>query len=712
VANSPIQTEDANEKVEKGSDEEILAVARKRFEIAEEAWSEIRQKALEDLEFLAGEQWHPNDKQQRLEDGRPILTINRLPQIMQQITNDQRQNRPSMKVSPVDDKADVEVAKILQGLLRHIQVNSNADVAYDTAFEGAVGPGFGFFRIRTDYCDHTSFDQEALIERIRDHFSVLLDPFSKEPDGSDANWGFIFEDVSKDDYEAANPGSKLNQENNWDTLASQAPTWVNGRSVRVAEYFYKEFVETEIVLLSDGKTYEIDKIPPNLEPGLQIMKRRKTMKPIIKWCKINGLEILEKTIFPGRFIPIIPVYGKEYFVNGKRIIEGMIRNAKDPQRMYNYWATAETEMIALAPKAPYIIAEGQIPPEYENQWKTANKKNHAFLPYKATSIAGIAVPPPQRNTYESPVQAITNARLQASEDMKATTGIYDAALGARSNETSGVAINSRKHQAQTSNFHFVDNLTRSLRHAGKILIEIIPVIYDATRAQRIIGDDGEQQMVVLNGLFKKPNGEQVITDLSIGKYDVVVETGPSFETRRQEAVASLLDFIQIYPAAAQFIGDLLAKNMDWPGASEISERLRKMIPPGIVEDKNQKPIPPEVQAQIQQQMQLIQQLTEQLKQQNEIVNQKRMELESRERIELMKIERDYKLEILKMQGSAANSLMEREFQQIDRRESLLNIDQPINPNQSFNGMGPDQAPPASEPQQPTGGLPPGQFMGE
>lgn len=688
-----------------GSKEKLLETARERFRLAEEAERRIREVALDDLKFRAGEQWPQQMKMERELDHRPCLVINRIPQFIRQITNDQRQNRPSIKVYPVDDKGDVETAKIYQGLIRHIEYNSGADAAYDTAFEGAAIKGFGYFRIITDYVDPTSFEQEILIKRIRNHFTVYIDPNSKEPDGSDMNWAFIFEDVPKDDYKAEYGESELAGMDDWSSIGDAYKGWVTKSTCRIAEYFYKEFQEIDICQIESGASIaksELEQLYPEGIPDGLIIQERRAKVPVIKWCKINGLEILEETEWPGRWIPIIPVYGDELDVDGEVIREGVIRHAKDSQRMYNYWKSTETETIALAPKAPFIVAEGQIPREYEPLWKTANKKSHAFLPYKPTDHKGQLVPPPQRNSFEPPVAAITNASLHAAEDLKATTGIYDAALGAKSNETSGVAIQRRNQQAQTSNYHLIDNLTRSIRHCGRILVDLIPKIYDTARAARIIGEEGEQEVIRINEEFEH-RGRKVHYNLGVGKYDVVVETGPSFATKRQEAAVSMEGLAKAYPQIMQVAGDLMVKNMDWPGASEIAERLKKTLPPGIAEDKDKKPIPPEVQAQLSQMDQMIAALTEQLQAATETINTKKLELESKERIEFAKLETQLELEKLKQAQQFAIDSVNRQIADLQRRQELLGIYEPI----AGTNEGTDETQ-----EQLTGELSPGTTMGE
>lgn len=701
---------ESKEKSKKQIDE-ILRVARERFVLSEEAFSDIRSIALEDLEFRAGEQWPEGVKNERNLDGRPCLTINRIPQFIRQITNDQRQNRPAIRVSPVDDKADIETAKILQGMIRHIEYNSSADTAYDTAFEGAVTKGFGYFRIITDYVDAKSFDQEILIKKIQNSFSVYPDPFSKESDGSDMNWCLIVDDVNKDDYDAMYGESELSQMQDWQGIGDQSEGWVSGKSCRIAEYFYKDYKETTIVLLSNGQVIEKSEAK-NLPIDVTIVNERKASIPTVKWLKINGIEILEETEWMGQWIPIIPVYGDELNVNGKKILEGVIRHAKDSQRMYNYWASTETEAIALAPKAPYLVAEGQIK-GFENQWREANRKNQAFLTYKPVSSGGTTIGAPQRNTYEPPVQAVSNARMLASEDLKATTGIYDAALGNRSNENSGVAIQRRNAQSQTSNFHFVDNLSRSLKHAGRILVDLIPKIYDAPRAARILGEDGEQEIVRINEEFEK-DGQIVNYNLSRGKYDVAVDVGPSFATKRQEALTSMIDLTKTYPQIMGVAGDLLVKNMDWQGAQEIADRLKKTLPPGVADDdKNKQQVPPEMQAQMQQMGGMIDQLTQKLNEANEQIKTKSIEIESRERIAFAQMEVDLKKELLKQQAEAANALYMEELAAIRNRLNLLDVNQDFDSQyENENEQMPDQqVPEMNQQQMPTDGLTSGQPTG-
>lgn len=677
---------------EKNKNKKIIELARKRFKICDESSSELRNIALEDLKFSAGEQWPDDAKRERSQDNRPCLVINRIPQFIRQVTNDQKQNKPGIKVFPVDDKSDVETAKILQGLIRHIEYNSNASIAYNYAFDGAVRKGFGFYRIITDYVSPDSFDQEILIKKVQNHFSVLLDPSHIEPDGSDAEYGFIFDDLTDDEFKEKYPDSELSSMDDWTSIGSSKDNWVSENSVRIAEYFYKDYEDKDICLLSDGSTVFKDEFDQSMSE-LTIVKERKTKVPVVKWCVINGIEILEEKIFPSKYIPILPVYGEEIQIENQRIFEGIVRHAKDAQRMYNYWVSSETEAIALAPRAPYLVANGQVPDAFKEQWANANRRNYPYLTYEPKTVGGQLLGAPQRNTFEPAVQAITNARMQAADDMKATTGIYDSALGAQSREVSGVAIRGRQAQSQTSNFHYVDNFHASLRHGGRIIVDMIPKIYDSARVARIIGEDDEQEIVFINQLFEK-DGEQKLFNLGAGKYDVAVEAGPSFATKRQEALSSMIDLTKSYPQVAQVAGDLMVKNMDWPGASEIAERLKKMLPPGIADDKNKQEIPAEAQAQMQQMQQMLDQLTQQLNEKSELLKNKSIEIESKERIEFAKMEVDLQKEAMKVAPQEAFMQLQNQINLIAQRLQLLDIDQPINyeSNHEMQEMsGPDGA---------------------
>jgi hypothetical protein len=701
----------ADNKPQESADEELLRIARERFKLAAEAEASIREQHLDDLKFRAGDQWPAEVLKEREEDQRPCHVVNRIPQFVRQITNDQRQNRPSIRVHPVDDQADIETAKTIRGLIRHIEYNSSADVAYDTAFESAVVGGFGYFRIVTDYANPMSFEQEILIKRIKNPLTVYVDPYYKEPDGSDMEWGFITEDLSKDEFKTAYPKSEMAGLEDFESIGDRRADWLPEEKVRVAEYYYKEYKEEEIVLLSDNTVVLASEFKkPNilkmiLGVGLTEKGRRMAKIPSVKWCKINAVEVLERREILGHWIPIIPVLGAELDVDGQRILESVVRHAKDSQRQLNYMKSAQSEAIALAPRAPFIGYEGQFQ-GHESSWRTAHKKNHAFLQVKPVSLNGQAAPLPQRSVAEPAIQAISMASAGAEEDLKATTGIYDASLGGRSNETSGVAIARRNQQAQTSNFHFVDNLTRSLRHAGRILVQWIPHIYDTARTARIIGEDDQPQLVQLNQPFKE-GGEMKIYDMSVGQYDVVVDVGPSYATKRQEAADMILELSTRVPNLMQIAGDLLMKNMDIPGNMDLAERFKKTLAPELIDDKDKPKLPPQAQAQLQQSAQLIEVLTKQLNEAKDLLSTKQLELESKERIEMAKLETQVRLKAAELDAADARLILEKQIAEIQNRQQYLREDQMIGaPGQPIEEL----AQPEMAGAMPTGGQSPGNPM--
>jgi hypothetical protein len=373
---------------EASQSEKVLEEALARFKLAETAEQDIRRDALEDMKFAAGDQWDPQVRASRELKRRPCLTINRLPQFIRQVTNDQRQNRPSIKAHPVDDQGDIETAKVIQGIIRHIEYNSNADTARDTAFEGAVRGGFGYYRVVTQYESPTSFNQEILTKRIRNPMAVFFDPNSTEPDGSDANFAFVVETLSKEDFKRQYPKAKLSQSGEWETIGNDPSGWMEGNTCRVAEYFYKEYREATLVQLAGGEVVEESKLQEfaeksamrtGMSPELTVVGKRQTQIPSVRWCKLTLNEILEETDWPGIYIPIIPVYGEELVIDGKRILKGIIRDAKDSQRMLNVWKSAETETIGLAPKAPWV-ADAKTIEGYEHIWQSANTESYSVLP--------------------------------------------------------------------------------------------------------------------------------------------------------------------------------------------------------------------------------------------------------------------------------------------------------------------------------------------
>jgi hypothetical protein len=597
------------------SKKDVLDVMRSRLTMAVSAYGDSREDELDDLRFYAGSpdnQWQwPADVlatrgsvQGQTINARPCLTINKLPQHVRQVTNDQRQNRPSGKVIPADDHADPAVAEIFDGLVRHIEYMSDADVAYDTACENQVAYGEGYIRLLTEYCDDNTFDQDIKIGRIRNSFSVYMDPTIQDPCGSDAEWCFITEDMTREDYERqfpnAQPISSIQVQGVGDQSLSN---WINENTVRIAEYFYTEYSPATLNLYPGNQSFFENSPEDKMmkQNGLKPLKSRKVQRRQIKWCKTNGYEMLEESDWAGSYIPVIRVIGNEFEVDGQIYISGLVRNAKDAQRMYNYWVSQETEMLALAPKAPFIGYGGQFE-GYEQQWKTANTTNWPYLEVNpdVTDGQGSVLPLPSRAQPPMAQTGLIQAKMGASDDIKATTGQYDSSLGATSNERSGKAILARERQTDTGTYHYVDNLARAIRYTTRQIVDLIPKIYDTQRVARIINLDGDTSMVKIDPTQQEPvkkitdpnNPDIVIEKIynpGVGKYDVVVTTGPSYMTKRQEALESMAQILQANPNLWAVAGDLFVKHMDWPGAQELSKRIAKTIDPKILQDEDKSP---------------------------------------------------------------------------------------------------------------------------
>ena len=620
----------------KKSASDILSTARARLDMAVSALSESREDETDDLKFYAGSpdnQWQwPADVlatrgavQGQTINARPTLTINKLPQHVRQVTNDMRQNRPGAKVIPVDDSADIEVADIFNGMIRHIEYISDADVAYDTACENQVSYGEGYIRLLTEYCDDKTFDQDIKIGRVRNSFSVYMDPTIQDPTGADAKWCFVTEDLTKAEftrmYPDAAPITTLQSLGVGDQSISN---WLNEDTIRIADYYYIDY-DTTTLNLYPGNQSAFAGTPEDKmlrEHFGKPVKSRESDRPKVKYCKINGYEILEEREWAGKWIPVIRIVGNEFEVDGRLYVSGLVRNAKDAQRMYNYWASQEAEMLALAPKAPFIGYGGQFE-GYEDKWKTANTNNWPYLEVNpdVTDGSGSVLPLPQRAQPPMASSGLLQAKSGAAEDIKSTTGQYNASLGMGSNERSGKAILARQREGDVGTFHYGDNLTRGVRHVARQLIDLIPKIYDTQRVARIIGEDGETKMVKINPDQAEPVNKIVdqqgivvekIYNPGVGKYDVVATTGPGYATKRQEALEAMAQLLQGNPQLWSVAGDLFVKNMDWPGAQEMAKRFQKTIDPKLLSDSDENPALQAAQQQMQAMGQEMQQMHQML----------------------------------------------------------------------------------------------------
>ena len=631
------------------------------LKLANDADTMNRQEALEDLKFGGGDQWPVELQNSRNLESRPVITVNKVDNYCRQVSNQQRQQRPRIKVHATNTHEDMVDAQTIQGIIRHIEVNSNADYAYDNAFDYAVRMGWGFMRVRTDYVSEDSFDQEIYIDPVDNPFTVYFDPNSVAPDGSDAERCLITTMVSKDQFrkmypEADDGGTSFTQRGTGDSQSE----WITKEDIRLAEYYYTVKEKATLYLLSDGSaTFADDKdFFQRLDAyGITVVDKRDSYKKSIKYCKMTAVEVLEERDWAGKYIPIVPVYGRHLVVGDKRKKFGMIRYAKDPQRMYNFWQTSITEGVALAPKAKWLLAEGQDE-GHESDWANANIKSFPLLRYKQTDIDGRPAPVPQRLQPEPPQTGVMAAAAGVNDDIKSIMGIFDPAQLGQGN-ISGKAVNGQQQQVDLTNFDYYDNLTRSIAHIGKICLDLIPKIYDTERVMRIIGDDGKPELLTIN---QRDSVNHVLNDVTVGQYDVVMETGPGYNSKRQEAVDNMLPLLSAAPELMQVAGDLVFRNMDWPGADIIADRLAASNPMAQIDDKSK--VPPQVQMQLAMSQKQIQELTQAL-QAKELLLKQRMDVEQ------LRQESETKRTLIK-ETNRAHEIELRE--QSDREEMKMKVD--------------------------------------
>ena len=593
------------EKAEPKDSEKLRAVherAIKRFYRSEEADRIQAELAQYDLVFKCGDQWEAREKITRKANGQPCLTLNMMPEKISQVVGDQRQNKPEIKVRPVDDFADPETAEVQNGLIRAIMANSSSNLIINTAFESQVSCGRGAFRLVTEYETEKSFDQVIKLKWISNVFSVKWDPGAQQYDKQDGKYFFIYNDMQKKDYEEEYPEASkeglpyvYNYANN-NYMSTCLVGWTTEDTIRIAEYFERVDTLVEIVLLESGVTIESSE----LEEGMKVKTRpdgteyrRIAEIRKILWYKINGSQILEgPKEFPSSFYPIVMAWGKEDNINGKRFVRGMVRDGMDAQRQINVWESKTVETLCMMPTAPFHGTKKQFE-GHESLYEAAAKGEMVFmLLYNHDDDAKESKP--TRITPPMIPTGMENRAAVNKDNLKDTMGIHDSQVGKRSNETSGKGILARQQQGERGTFIYQDNFAESLKTLGTILLDMIPRIYDADRVVRILGIDGEVRKVKFGARpeedynHEELKPEERIYDPKVGLYDVVVTVGPSHATRRTEAVEGMTQFVEAAPDLAPIIFPRVAKLLDFPDADELAEDLETLLPPAIQEKHREK----------------------------------------------------------------------------------------------------------------------------
>ena len=595
------------------------------YQSARNAWELIYQKAIEDLRFISdeeGAQWDQREFQYRKSVGAPVITVDTLDQYINGVANQVKSNTPTINVIPSDEQGSVEIAEVYKGLVRAIEYNSGADDAYATALLNAVQCSIGFIRVDFDWVDaYKKMEKELLIKRVVNPLSVFLDPDSIEVDGSDARWAFVIDKISTDKFKELYPDAEpvsfevRNYDEQYETRKEEMIT--------IAELFMLEQSEE---------------------------------RTIVRRFVLSGAGIIEQADFPGRYIPLIPVYGKELWIDGKRTILSLIRKAKEPQMMLNLWKSLETEILLKQPQAPVMVAEGQIE-DYADDWK--NPAKTMALRYKTVDAQGNPVAAPSRLAPPQVPTGIVNASRGATDDIKATMGLYQASVGQRSNETSGVAIAERKAQGDMATYHFGDNLFKSIGQVGRVIVAAIPDVYTERRVLMIVGKEDEPKQVGINGAMVE--GQKAPINLMQGSYEVRVTTGAPFQSLRDQAAQTLREMVAQSPDLMAIMGDLLFKNMDFPGAQDIAERLKKQMNPALFIEGDQDPQVMAMGQQLQQAQEAMAQMQQQLEMMAQQLESKQGEEQIKQQSEMAKIQIDStknEIEVMKLR-------LQEQQQQID-----------------------------------------------
>lgn len=647
-------------------DQEVLDRMHENWNLAEEAEKRQRELELDDYRYCAPDsQWDEQIKGIRTSRGLPCETDDQIGNFVRIAANGFAQARPQPKVSPVGDGGDVEVAKVRQGMIRCIMYKSNGDVAIDNAYLQMLRGGVGYARVLTEENEDGTLDLR--VKRIPNRFQVYFDPYFEEPDGSDANFAFIAIDLPRKRFKLEYPKADLSQSGSeWVADGAEHPDWCNSKSIRIVEYY--ERVPYEVSYWSDGEQIIEGEVPEGVEP-VSVGTRRKYK---VMWYKATYNEILEQTEWPDEYIPIIPMLGEELILDGHRTFAGLIRSAKDAQKRINYYVSQQIQAIAMAPKAPWIAqADSLVNPE---NW--ANDDAQKVLFYKSVNAMGQPVPPPTRDFGQVDIGAITQAYMQAVESLKATTGMFAPALGMQTGQ-SGKAIDLLQQQGNTSNGHFIVAAQRFMRHLGRILNNLMFRVYDTPRVVAIIKPDEQTEMVAINQVTQDAKGRPAAYDITSGKYDVTVDIGPSYQTKRQENQQNITQLLTgpLGQVMAQIAPDLALSQFDFDMSDEVLERVKRFLAvtnPQLVQEDGNVQMPPQVQQQMQQMQQMLQQLQAQNQQLQMGAEQQMAKLQAESQIKAQSAQVDAQVELQKAQIDAEIEMQKAQLQaQIDLQKAQI-----------------------------------------
>lgn len=600
-------------------DAKIVQEAKDRFKYIQDWESEFHNLYVQDVKFRLGDsdngwQWPDDLRADRANRMKPTLTINKTAPLCNLIVNDMRKNKPRAAVKPAHDASSYKAAQVYEGVFRYIEYISRAQSIYVNAATSQVDGGVAYWRVTTRYVDDTSFDQDIIIAPVYDQMGVYLDRNIKQQDGSDARYGFIFGEMSVDEFKRENPGVALPSDTGLGE--DDADDWVKDGNVRVAEYYRLVDIEPdELIYIDDGETqvtFKKSEMPEGAGKLLLeaesnpevVIKRRKITRKQLEWYKIASSAIIDRKKLPGKYIPIIRSVGIERIVEGKLVRKGHVRDLKDAQRMYNYNTSGQTEVVALQTKTPFTGAAAAFMGN-ENAWNDLNVKNPPYISFNHLDPQGEPLPEaalPRRLDPPTPSTAFIEGLKIAASEMEMVGNQYADQKGQISNAESGKAIAERQHQSDTANYHFTDNQAVAIRHTCVVILDLFPKVFDTKRVIQILGLDNKQTKVQIDPEmeeeYREELGEEneikeIFLNPNIGRYEVEADMGPAYSTQRQEAWNAFTQIVVGAPELIQDIGDMMFQSADFPLADKIAERLRRKIKaekPYLFDDKALTPL--------------------------------------------------------------------------------------------------------------------------
>lgn len=579
----------------------VHAEALVEFETIQSALRDERLQCLQDRRFysIAGAQWEGPLGVQF--ENKPRFEVNKVHLAVIRIINEYRNNRITVNfTSKAGDERD-DLAETCAALYRADEQDSTAEEAYDNAFEEAVGGGFGAWRLRAEYEDDEDEDDERQRIRIEPIFdadsSVFFDLNAKRQDKADAKSCYVLTAMSRDAYKEEwgdDPAS-------WSKAVHQrAFDWLTPDVVYVAElyrvedaseyvHFYRNQLDEERKV-RDSEFDNDDTLEETLAAtGWREVRQKKIKKRQVHKYIMSGAKVLEDCgIIAGRCIPIIPMYGKRWFVDNVERCMGHVRLAKDPQRLKNMQLSKLGEYAAYSAIEKPIFTPEQIA-GHQQMWADDNIKNYPYLLVNQLTDpnGNPAAIGPQSYTKAPDIPPAMAALLQVTEqDMQDVLGNQQAGEQMQPN-LSGKAVELIQNRLDMQTFIYVSNMSKAIKRSGEVWLSMAKDIFvEEGRKMKGVGPQGEvEQVELMRPITDEDGATKLENDLADADFDVAVDVGPSSASKKQSTVRSLTGMMQITqdPETLQVLGAMAMMNMEGEGIAEVRDYFRKrLIRMGVV----------------------------------------------------------------------------------------------------------------------------------